>query len=318
MISIVGVYIDGTKNVWKEKKLLFLIYLVQFVFAYLMTLPVTSLLEKAISGSTSGERILQQFDFTIFSTILREYGKGIDIKSFLIIYGLIYFIISTFFMGGIIWLFVSQSKFSINEFFSNCNQYFYRFIRLFFVSLLFNILVVLVSMLFVNILIQLFAESMNEMVKMKTYISGFVVVIILLALVNMIFDYAKIITVSENKHQMFFVPMESTKFIFMNFIKTSGLYGLYFFSIIILISIYLLVESLFDVQSFLGVITFFVLTQIYIFLRQWVRLSFFSGQTLYYQHTIKAQPGMLTKDMLDMEVDNNEKRTAKDESPENE
>jgi hypothetical protein len=316
MISIFKAYVNGIDDVWKNKKLLFLIYGIQVIIAYLMTIPVSDMLGKAFSNSTMGERILQQFDLTAFTTMLRHYGKGIDFIGFIITFGIIYLIVSTFLAGGIIWLFVIKSKFSIGEFFNRCVQYFSRFFRLFLVSLLYFIAAVIIFIIIGKLFSLLTKNSITEVLPVTLWVVKVLFLIIMVSVINMIFDYAKIITINNDNHKMFSTSFESIKFILMNYIKSSGLYGLYFLTGIILLVIYLVIENAFTVQSFLGVILFFILTQVYIFLRQWLRLSFFSGQTIYYQHTITAVPGMLNKEMLEMAVENYEKRVQQERKDE--
>lgn len=311
MISVFKAYLQGIKEVWIEKKLIFLIYGIQVIFAYLLILPISTMLNKSFSTSTKAQQILQQFDLTVFAVFFRNYFRDIDIFRLLLTYGFLYLLISIFLAGGIVWLFVTKSKFSIGEFFNRCVEYFSRFFRLFFVSILYMIAAIVVFVLIGNLFDLISGDSDNEVLIFSLLVVRICILLILLAIINMIFDYAKIITVAEDRHKMIYAPPEAIKFIMMNLVQTFGLFGLYALTGMVLLVLYLVLEFTFIVQSAVGILVFVILSQIYVLLRQWLRLSFFSGQTIYYQHTMTAMPGMLTKEMMDMAVDNYEKQVKK-------
>jgi len=286
MKSIFTTYFEGIKLSWKEKKLIFLIYGIQVLLAWLMTLPVSSMLDKTFSASTSAQDILQQFDLIAFSTFFKDYLSKINIICIIVVFAIMYSIISTFIGGGIIWLYVTKSRFTLAEFLSRCVQYFARFSRLFLVSILFFITAILSTLVVNGFFESLTEDSISEVLPITLTVLSILLLIALFAFINMQFDYAKIITVNEEKFKMFFVPFDSLRFIWQNFFKATALYGLYFLSAVILLGIYLLMESFLQVQSMTGIILFLILTQAFIILRQWVRLSFLSGQTIFYQNNV--------------------------------
>ena len=129
----------------------------------------------------------------------------------------------------------------------------------------------------------------------------------MLAFINMLFDYAKIMTVVYDYHKMIETVKLALMFIMMSLIKTAGLYMLYLFTAVSVFLLYWVVESALQVSSGFMVLMFFVLTQIYMLLKLWVRLGFFAGQYSFYFHSNTAMPGM-SKAMLDESVANYELR----------
>jgi hypothetical protein len=132
----------------------------------------------------------------------------------------------------------------------------------------------------------------------------------MLAMVNMLFDYAKIMVVVNDYYAMFKVIKEAMMFVMMSLRKTTGLYGLYLLTAIIILIIYLVGESMLHVNSLVLVIIFFIWSQLYLISKIWIRLSFFSGQYLFYKHSNTAMPGM-SKEMLEEAVVNYQKRIEK-------
>ena len=100
----------------------------------------------------------------------------------------------------------------------------------------------------------------------------------------------------------------------MNFFKTIGIYLLYILTAITIFVVFKFVTGFLVTETFLMISIFFVLSQIFVFLRQYLRLALFDSVIIYYQESITAMPGMLNKEMLDMAVENYEKKAKQDKS----
>ena len=132
----------------------------------------------------------------------------------------------------------------------------------------------------------------------------------LLALINMLFDYAKIMTVVNDFHNMFATVKQSIMFVMMSPLKTMGLYFSYLLTMILFIIIYVFIESFISVSGWLTILAFFLWAQIFMISRIWIRMSFFAGQYSFYHYSNTAMPGM-TKAMLDKAVEDYEKQENK-------
>jgi len=128
----------------------------------------------------------------------------------------------------------------------------------------------------------------------------------------MLFDYTKIIIVVSDFHSMFRTVKQAILFVMMSLRKTMSLYFLYLFTVILFLTIYLLIESFISVSGWLTIFVFFLLTQVFMISRIWIRLSFFAGQYIFYRYSNSAMPGM-SKEMLDKAVNEYEKRAALNE-----
>jgi hypothetical protein len=139
---------------------------------------------------------------------------------------------------------------------------------------------------------------------------------VLLAIINMLFDYAKIMIVVNDYHGMFKTVKQAMMFVMMSPRKTIGLYFSYLFTVILFLVIYLFVERFISVSGWLTILIYFIWTQIFTISRIWIRLSFFAGQYSFYHYSNAAMPGM-TKEMLDKAVEDYEKRAGIQNSAEN-
>jgi hypothetical protein len=292
MIKVFTAYTNGLSSAWKEKKMLLWLYGFNLLFAYLITLPLSMILSKALDKTAAADNVLQAFDLTIFLTIMDEFGKGLSLGRTISTFGFLYLIINIFFAGGILKIFIEDKRFNLKEFFHGCVEYFNRFLRLFLLSLLF-IIIAIITYLLISKIFGFFTEnSITEHLPVILFILKVVMLFIMLAMVNMLFDYARIMTVVNDFHGMYATLKQALMFVMMSPRKTIGLYFSYLFTIILFMTIYLVVESFISVNSWVTILVFFV----------WTQISF-------YHYSNTAMPG-LTKEMLDMAVDAYEKRAG--------
>jgi len=307
MISIFAAYKNGLSAAWKEKKMLFWLYGINLLFAYLITLPLSMMLSKALDNTTAADKILQSFDYTIYTTIMDVFGKGVDLGRTIITVGILYLIVNIFFAGGILKIFIDEQKFRLKEFFEGCVEYFNRFLRLFLISVLFLISAILIYMLISKLFGLLIDNSATEHLLYLFMVLRVLFLGTLLAFINMLFDYAKIMTVVNDFQGMFATVKQSIMFVMMSPRKTIGLYFSYLMTSVLFMTIYMFVESFISVTGWLTILIFFLWTQIFMISRIWIRMSFFAGQYSFYHYSNTAMPGM-TKDMLDSAVEDYEKR----------
>jgi hypothetical protein len=314
MINIFTAYKNGLSAAWKQKKMLFWLYGFNLLFAYLITMPLSMILTAALDRTTAADKILQGFDYTIYTTIMGTYGKGFNIGRTIITIGLIYLIVNIFFAGGILTIFVQDKKFKLKDFLAGSVEYFNRFLRLFLLSLLFIISAVIVYLLISKLFGLLTSTSATEHLPIILFIFKILILGFMLAMINMLFDYAKIMTVVNDFYDMFNTVKQSIMFVMMSPRKTMGLYISYLITIILFLIVYLFIESLIEVTSWLTILIFFLLTQVFMLSRIWIRMSFFAGQYSLYRSINTAMPGM-SQEMLDEAVKAYEQR-AKTENKE--
>jgi hypothetical protein len=307
MISIFTAFKNGLLNAWNERKMLFWLYGFNFIFAYLLTLPIVMMLSNALEGTTAAENVLEAFDLTILHTIIAEYGSGLTISRLLITIGLFYFVLNIFFAGGVLELFVEEKRFQLSDFFSGCVEYFNRFLKLFLILLLFLVGVFIVNLLLSDLSGLLTESAATEHAGILLFVLRMVIVVFLLALTNMIFDYAKIMIVVNDYYDMIKTVKLTLLFVMMSLFKTVGLYVLFFLTAVMIGCIYLFIASLIDISNGIMVFIFFILSQIYMLAKILIRISFFAGQYSFYHYSNTAMPGM-TKEMLEEAVAEYEKR----------
>ena len=288
MISVLTAYKNGLSTAWKDKKMLFWLYGFNLLFAYLMTVPLSVLLTNALDKTTAADKVLQSFDFTTFTTIMDHYGKGVSLGRIIITFGILYLIVNIFFAGGILKTFVEEKKFKLIEFLNGCVIYFKRFLKLALISFLFFVAAVLIYLL-ISELFSLFTDtSTTEHFPIIAFVIEILILGLLLAIINMLFDYVKIMIVVNDFYAMFRTVKLAIVFVMTNLRKTIGLYFSYLFTVFLFLTIYLFVESFISVSGWLTILIFFLWTQLFVISRIWLRLSFFAGQYSFYHFSEKA------------------------------
>ena len=203
MISIFTAFGRGIKDVYSNKRLVLIFYLIQLIFAYFLTKPFTDLLTKTFSQSTASDVILQEFNYIYFSIMIRDIGKGASLFGLFIPIVILYTLLTIFMTAGVYWTFYSRSEFQLSEFFTKCGNYFSRFLKLYGVSFLFYFGCILVFILLSGLRSGLTKDSISEVWPVILAFVNFGVLMILFAMVMMLFDYAKIILITENHTGMF-------------------------------------------------------------------------------------------------------------------
>jgi hypothetical protein len=307
MIKILTAYKNGLSAAWNEKKMLFWLYGFNLIFAYLITLPIAMMLTKALDQTTAADKLLQAFDFTIYTTIMDKFGTGVSLGRTITTIGLLYLVVNIFFAGGILKIFIEENKFKLKNFFDGCVEYFNRFLRLFLLSVLCIIFAILMYFLISKAFGLITTNSTTEHLPLIFFILKFLLLGFMLTIVNMLFDYAKIMTVVNDFNGMFKTVKQAMMFVMMSPRKTTVLYFSYLITVIFLMIIYLLVENFIPVTGWLTILIFFLWAQIFMISRIWIRMSFFAGQYSFYRFSNTAMPGM-TKEMMDIAVETYEKR----------
>ena len=245
--------------------------------------------------------------------MFKEFGQGVSLFGLFIPLLVLYILITVFLTAGVYWLFFSRSEFELPYFILECGKYFSRFLKLFSISFLFYFGSLIMSFIIYSILIGFTDDSISEVWPIILTIISFGIFVLLIFLVIILFDYAKVILITETCTGMFSAIKEAAMFFMMNFFKTIGIYLLYILATILLFVIFKFATSFIVTDTFFKIALFFILSQIFVFMRLHLRLALFDSVIVYYQESMTAMPGMLNKEMLDMAVDHYEKSAVQEE-----
>lgn len=280
------IFCQGRYLVKKNKKLWFLLWVLNVTVAAVAALPIFRVLSVELNHSLMAGSMFDRFNLDFASEFAFKYWDTMPwVLGLGIALALVYLILTLLTTSGTLAVFSStERRFSAAVFFRGCGVYFWRFFRLFLVAAIFY-------GVFVLALNGLLATLANKITKNWTqekfvlFVSWFrwLFVIFAFLVVNMIFDYAKIRLVLEERRSAIAAAYRSIKFVFRHFGKTLSVFLFCALLGLIFVAIYNPLEQILPPNSRRWVITVFFLQQLFILARVYVRLTFLSSEVLLYE-----------------------------------
>jgi hypothetical protein len=204
--------------------------------------------------------------------------------SLLFLLSLLYVCVNSFLSGAFIGVYSKEYPFSFTEFLTEGARYFGKFFRITLVALLIYFLFFNVVVGWMNTSIARWTQAeASETVPYAYYMIRNIVVLSLFSFLSMIFDYARVRMVVDDRTSSLAASAAGTKFAVMNIRSTYGLYLLLCLVGFVLIALYALMEKLVPQDSYWPLLFLFVLQQCYMLARFWLKAGFYACQTRLYQ-----------------------------------
>ncbi len=211
--------------------------------------------------------------------------------------GLLYLIFWTFLNGGVLGTFNSMDrKFSFKNFFGDCGKYFIRFFILTIVALACYILL---NKYFFPWLEEVFKEfsfvknATEEKIPFLFNRLRDFIFLILLFFIGMLFDYAKISIVVDERRNIIVSFFKSLFFILRHIIKVYFLYIILAVIGIIFIALYTLADLQISQNTLRNILIMIGIQQVYMLLKIWLKCTFLSSQMSLYKGFKKVTEGDL-------------------------
>jgi len=205
-------------------------------------------------------------------------------NSILVLLGFLYICMSNFLAGGFISMYSREYRSSFSEFMMDGAKYFGRFFRLALLALVFYYLFFTLLVDWIDASIPAWTQnSVSEQTPYLFYIIKGILAIFLLSVFSMVFDYARIRIVLDDRTSALLASVAGGRFALRNFLNTYGLYFLLALLGVVLITIYALLEGLIPQDSYWPLVAVFLLQQLYMIARFWLKASFYACQTALYR-----------------------------------
>ncbi len=258
-----------------------LLYTINLLVAGIVAWGFQSVLSTTLGDSLSFERLIKDFDYTVFSDFLaKDAGRVQALISQLGWLLFFYSLVSTMLGGGTIAvLHNGQTKFSLGFFFENCGVYFFRFFRLLLVFAALLAIAGIVTMAGLGFLFGILAS--NAVSEVWPFTLGVICVLVFLfvvMLVVMMADYAKVATVVHDRTAMVREAGRAISFVFRHFLSTTLLQ----LSVVVLvlagIALYLITEHTFGMETPLTILLLFIIQQLSVGLKIYTRVLTYGGE----------------------------------------
>jgi len=285
---------EGSARIWFHKRLLLWLYLVNLLFATVLVVPFREVVSE-LGKTDLADKFVSGFPLDTFIVFWSQQStafKSLGIAA--VGLGTIYLLVNIFLSGGIIATLTAKHRVSMRRFLNTAGRYFLRYLRLF------VILVIVIGLLAAG-----YGMGLSDIVDRRqenalTDVSSFFwragplfALLVIVSLILMVFDYAKIRTIVDGRRSMFFASLAALKFALRRGLRTASLFYLNLLLVLVLWALYLAVESQFSNATLFSMISLFMVQQLFILSRVWMRLSFFSSQLAFYQAVGGASPSPL-------------------------
>ncbi len=274
----------GTERIWLHKRLILWLYLVNLAFAAVLIKPMRSVVEE-LSKTDLADDFVSGFQIDSFAHYWSHYSPALKSLVFSAVgLGGLYLIASIFLGGGIVAALAVERRVSLRRFFTDAGRYFGRFFRLFVLLIVvFGVLGAGYELLLADTIEDMREAATTGRASFLWKALGVAVVVICGSLALMVFDYAKIRLVADRRRSSFVAVAVALAFSVRRCWRTVPLFGLNVLAVVLLFTLYLLVENLFSNATLASMIGLFFVQQVFILSRIWMKLSFYSTQMAYYQ-----------------------------------
>lgn len=307
---------EGIRRALGSIRLLALLVVINILFALPAAYAMSSILKSAIGPSMVEQNLRQGFDLdwdgefefharglaTSFvpslvgvGPVLNNFealldGSLLDGYAGVAAAGLAFLLLWTFLNGGVLDCYRDERIFfSASQFFGASSKYFGRFVRLLIMS---GVLYVLLFRYFSPWLFRRLDAMTRNTTEERTVVAltvvACLVVIVLLSLIAMVFDYAKISLVQRERRSALGAAIEAARFVAHQPLRTFGLYCFVSVLFVLAVVVYWLVAPGANQAHWYTVLGAFLLGEAFIVARLWVRLVFLASQTALFTYAARS------------------------------
>jgi hypothetical protein len=277
----------------QKRRLAVRLWAVNLIFTFFALGPIFFLMMKHMAHSFSGERALQKLDiFWLGDFVYRYMNIAPALTGLIVLAALLYLLLSIFLNGGIIGcLNRPEAKTTLADFSHDCGLYFWRFFRLFLLSIPVYLVALGIFFPLIKAFLEIFSRrAATEWPAMIVSNLRMLALVLLLTVVAMFFDYVKIGLVTCGSNRVLKETWLTLKFIGQRFFKAWGLYLLAGLVFVALTFFYLEIARILPKNRPLLVLLVFLWQQAYILCRQWSKVLFYATELKFVeQHRAPTQ-----------------------------
>jgi len=279
----------GFHTINKRIKIAFYLWAVNILFSLVVMAPLYFLLQNQFSRSLLGDQMAKGDDFLIWLGDFIYKSKDIYPALFgwiLVPLGL-YLVFNIFLDGGVIGRIAAPAeKTNLSGFFSDCGKYFFRFFRVFLISVIGYIILFGIVFRLISVAFNLWKKNAStEWPLIFASNLKFLIAVLLFSIVRMFFDYVKIRLIVEDSKKAVRATLINFSYVGKRFLKAWGLYLLVGLVVVIFFMICTVIHRILPESGVLFVLVL-LWQQLYIFSRMWTKMLFFSTE----YHFVTSHP----------------------------
>jgi len=279
-MTIASCYKKGVTEATARPNLMAVLWLFNVLFASILYVIFLRAFNASVGPSLVLKDLLKTADINIILETLTQpagpFAAALRMAPYVI---LLYFLANVFLQGGVLNVLIAprgREKFAAC-FFGGGGRFYGRFLRL----LIYSAVVLapaIILFVAVNAVLGVLGDPSRERQMVLFAIIRVALGLFLLHLVKMVLDYARIMIATRDSRTVFRVLMDAVRFVLRRFSGTLGLYYLLGLTGLAMTLAYLGVKSIIGTTTAAGILTAFLVTQVYIAGRGWLRAAYQAGQ----------------------------------------
>jgi len=275
---------NGAGTTFRKSRLLAVLWVITTVYALAVAYPLLRLVQTELGHSFLGSNVRPVDLMWLGEAVLKYQDAMPALLGGLVIPALVFLALYVFLNGGIIGrLLDREGRPTLQAFFSDCGRYWWRFVRLFLASLVFLILTFGVVLRLLSALMGPFLENARTewpLIILRNL--HFLIALLLLSIVHMIFDYARIAVVADEETKVLKALSQALKFLKKRFFRAWAIYLLIVAGFAAGTVAFHAVFGLLAGPTVLFVLLGLVWMQLHVVFRIWVKTLFFAAQAEFY------------------------------------
>ncbi|MGB7296895.1 MAG: hypothetical protein WBC70_15025 [Candidatus Aminicenantales bacterium] len=290
-MTVLKSYGQGIKRATSQGKMVLVMWAFSLVFAAVVYFVGRGYFVDALGRSGLGES-LRQFDTGMFLEMLTHHGAPLGMLfKLIVLLAFLYYLLSVFLSGGILHVLLSPGESESDEpgrrrfaaaFFQGAGRYFGRFFRLEVYALVLWAGLLIFQWVIWLAAGPLTANGSNEKMMVYVFWVWLGLSLALLFFIQMILDYARIIIARTDTKRVWRSLWEAVRFIFRKLFGALALYYILLITGFAILLVYWTVQSRISTGSVAAIWLAFLIGQVFIISRGWLRIAFLAAQLNYY------------------------------------
>ncbi len=218
-------FFAGASLVWGRQRVLWLIYVVNFVLAYFASRGTNERIAAILDHSMAAGQLVHGFNLGTLGSLAANpespFGGSISAS---LSAAILFTVFTIFATGGILATYYSGQRLHAGAFFEACGHHFWRFVRLTIYLLIVLIPVFILGGIAHRVYDRIEKQSISPMPAVHFFEAATVVVLLLMICIRVWFDIAQVIAVAEDERRMRKALRRSATLLRHNFLSLYWLY----------------------------------------------------------------------------------------------
>lgn len=284
-MGIFKAIVNGMGTTLRKPRILAVLYVINLGFAAVVAFPLLLIAQNELGHSLLGLRVIPVDMMWLGEVALKHQDALTALLGGIVFGAFAYLVLQIYLNGGVVGrLLDREGPEGLAAFSCDCGRYFWRYVRLFLLSLVFYVLTLGVFMGLVSALFEPLAKAaVTEWLPLILSNVHFLVALLLLSAVHMVLDYTRIAIVADEERKVLKALRHALTFLRKRFFRAWALYLLIVVLTVAGSVMFYVVFARLGAPGVAQVVSGLLWMQIYVLFRIWIRTLFVGAQGEFYR-----------------------------------